>query len=90
MTQVNDTGENFWEYVASREGLAIWEHLQAVWLVMKAAVERGIENEGVLPGGLNLPRKASAYFVKANSFNRVLKNANAAFQHFKSRYNYAA
>jgi len=34
---------------------------------------------------------AAAFEKAANKWlNRVLKNADAAFQHFKSRYNYAA
>jgi L-serine dehydratase len=32
---------------------------------MKSAVEKGLDEEGVLPGGLNLARKASSFHIKA-------------------------
>ena len=45
-------GKDILEYVNDCEGEEIWDYLAEVWKVMKAAVERGIEAEGVLPGGL--------------------------------------
>lgn len=58
MTKIDDilnwceeTGRSYWEYVERCEGPGIWDYLKEVWEVMKAAVERGIEAEGVLPGG---------------------------------------
>jgi len=47
-----------WQYVEQTEGRAIWDHLQTVWAAMKAAVERGLEDEGTLPGGLEVQKKA--------------------------------
>ncbi|MBQ8599869.1 MAG: L-serine ammonia-lyase [Clostridia bacterium] len=47
-----------WQYVERIEGREIWEHLQNVWNAMKAAVERGLEDEGTLPGGLEVQKKA--------------------------------
>jgi len=41
---------------------------------MKASVRRGLENEGVLPGGLGLQRKAAAYHVKAAGYKASLKS----------------
>jgi L-serine dehydratase len=32
--------------------------IQHIWAVMQACVQRGIENEGILPGGLNVRRRA--------------------------------
>ena len=40
---------------------------------MQEAIKRGVENEGVLPGVLHLPRKASSYYTKANAFHESLK-----------------
>jgi L-serine dehydratase len=34
------------------------EHLGRVWQVMKECVERGLRTEGILPGGLNVRRRA--------------------------------
>jgi len=53
------TGKSYWEYVEEREGKDIWEYLRAVRQVMYEAIERGLQTEGVLPGGLGVARKAS-------------------------------
>ncbi|MFH2115478.1 MAG: L-serine ammonia-lyase [Spirochaetota bacterium] len=73
------TGQTFWEYVEEREGPGIRDYLDRVWKTMKASVERGIETEGVLPGTLHLPRKASSYYVRANSFKGSLKRRSMLF-----------
>jgi L-serine dehydratase len=73
------TGQTFWEYVEEREGPGIWDYLDRVWKAMKSSVERGIETEGVLPGALHLPRKASSYYVRANSFKGSLKRRSMLF-----------
>lgn len=47
-----------WQYVDEVEGEYIWDYLRVVWKTMKDAIERGIEDEGVLPGGLEVQKKA--------------------------------
>ncbi len=47
-----------WQYVDEVEGEYIWKYLAEVWQTMKDAVERGIEDEGILPGGLEVQKKA--------------------------------
>lgn len=47
-----------WQYVDEVEGEYIWDYLAKVWQTMKDAIERGIEDEGVLPGGLEVQKKA--------------------------------
>ncbi len=47
-----------WQYVDEVEGEYIWEYLAKVWQTMKDAIERGIEDEGILPGGLEVQKKA--------------------------------
>ncbi len=47
-----------WQYVDEVEGEYIWDYLSDVWNTMKDAVELGIEDEGVLPGGLEVQKKA--------------------------------
>lgn len=73
------TGRSYWEYVDMVEGDTIWEYLLEVWKVMKAAVERGIEAEGVLPGGLGVRRKAVSYFVHAAGYNSSLKSRGLVY-----------
>ncbi len=52
-------GLSYWEYVEQCEGPEIWEYLQDVLYAMRAAIDRGLEAEGVLPGGLGVSRKAA-------------------------------
>lgn len=61
-------GIQLWEFVLNSEGSEILEYIEKVWKTMKEAIERGIDAEGVLPGGLKLPRKASSYYEKAIQF----------------------
>lgn len=68
----DNNGTSYWEYVEQCEGAAIWDYLREVWSVMKATIERGLEREGVLPGGLGVSRKASQYLVKAASHTASL------------------
>ncbi|MDO5017515.1 MAG: L-serine ammonia-lyase, iron-sulfur-dependent, subunit alpha [Porphyromonas sp.] len=58
----------FWEYVERFDDPSVWEHLEHVWKVMRDAVERGLADDGILPGGLNLRRKAGEYFVRAKGY----------------------
>ena len=46
------------EYVELNEGPEIWDFLMEVWQTMKNAIEEGLQAEGILPGGLNVQRKA--------------------------------
>jgi L-serine dehydratase len=75
----DETGRSFWEYVDMCEGPEIWEYLQKVWEVMKQAVQRGIEAEGVLPGGLGVRRKAVSYYVHAAGYNASLKSRGLVY-----------
>ena len=58
------SGKTLWEYVEECEGSRIWEYLGQVYRVMQAAIERGLQAEGVLPGGLGLPRRAWTFYRK--------------------------
>jgi len=67
------SGESFWEYLADLEGEEIWTFLDKVWLFMGNALERGLDAEGVLPGGLGLARKAHSYYRKAALYGQEFK-----------------
>lgn len=73
------TGRSYWEYVNGCEQTDIWDYLMEVWKVMRESVKRGLENEGVLPGPLNLRRKASTYFVKAKGYRPSLQSRGLVF-----------
>lgn len=79
MQHCEETGKSYWEYVDECEGSGIWDYLAEVWGVMKAAVERGIEAEGVLPGGLGVRRKAVSYYVHAEGHSTSLKSRGLVY-----------
>ena len=79
MRYCEENGTSYWEYVDECEGSAIWDYLAEVWGVMKSAVERGIEAEGVLPGGLGVRRKAVSYYVHAEGYNKSLKSRGLVY-----------
>lgn len=74
-----DRGHSYWEYVDHCEGPEIWDYLAEIWQVMKESVERGLEHEGVLPGGLHLRRKAPHYYIKAMGYGTNLQTRGLVF-----------
>ena len=66
-------GLTYWEYVVNHEGDDIWDFLNERWKIMQNTVEQGLQNEGVIPGGLCLKRKAATYYVKARSYKPSLQ-----------------
>lgn len=75
----NKNGKSFWEYVEFAEGKEIYDYLFEVWQIMQDAIARGLEAEGVIPGGLNIRRKASSYYVKSKHFSDSLKKNTLTF-----------
>lgn len=75
------SGKGYWEYVEECEGPGIWDYLREVWHTMRDAVERGLDAEGVLPGPLNLRRKAYSYHVKATGYNANLRTRGLVFSY---------
>lgn len=73
------TGKSYWEYVEECEGEEIWDFLATVWDTMKASIQRGLDAEGVLPGPLNLRRKASTYYIKATGYKQSLRSRGLVF-----------
>jgi L-serine dehydratase len=74
-------GKTFWEYVELHEGKEIWIFLAKIWRVMREAVERGIETDGVIPGPLNLPRRAMRYNVRASGYKQSLQSRGLIFSY---------
>ena len=75
------TGKGYWEYVEQCEDSDIWDYLAEVWDTMKAAIHRGLDAERVLPGPLNLRRKASSYYIKAKGFKDSLRSRGLVFSY---------
>ncbi len=68
------TGKTFWEYVEDTEGKEIYAFLETVWKTMENAIHRGLDGEGLLPGGLGLQRKASMYYIKSKGYQGSMKS----------------
>lgn len=57
-----ERGMSLYEYVYACEGEGIKEYLFEVWSAMKAAVARGVQRSGILPGGLDVERRAKILY----------------------------
>lgn len=68
------SGQAFWEYVQDQEDPYLWDFLKEVWRVMFASIENGLKAEGVLPGGLGLPRKAWVFHRQISVSGRNFLN----------------
>ncbi len=74
MELCNTEGINYWEYIERHEGAEIWDYLRTIWETMKDSIDRGLDKEGVLPGGIGTRRKAVSYFIKAKGYKGALKS----------------
>lgn len=70
-----------WEYVEEFEGADIWQYLGTIWETMQTTMNRGLEKRGVLPGSLNLERKARRYLYKAENSPQYLRRMNNLFSY---------
>lgn len=51
-----------WEYALQKEPPAFLHYMEQVWETMKSAIRRGLEDEGILPGGLFVKKKARSLY----------------------------
>lgn len=79
MDWCNKYGTSYWEYVEQNEGEQIWDYLDKVWEVMQAGIRRGLETEGVLPGGLGVRRKAGDYYIRSTGYTDVMKSRGLVY-----------
>jgi len=70
MEYCKSNGMSLLQFIYDREAPDIKEYLAEIWRAMQDAVERGLAAEGVLPGGLNLVRKAKLLHEK-RSYNET-------------------
>lgn len=73
LLRADETGESCWEYVANCEDREIYPFLEQIWETMSDSIERGLNNVGVLPGGLGVARKAQAFYRKASLYGPDFK-----------------
>ena len=75
--------EKLSDYVELNEGPEIWDFLMNVWQTMKNAIDEGLAAEGILPGGLNVRRRAKELYTT------TLAVREPALEEFKQIASYA-
>lgn len=75
------TGYSYWEYVEKFEDSDIWDYLNEAWKKMQDAVHRGLDTEGVIPGGLGLRRKAGEYYIKAIGYSNAVRGRGLVYSY---------
>ena len=75
--------EKLSDYVELNEGPEIWDFLMEVWQTMKTAIDEGLATDGILPGGLNVRRRAKELH------ETKLRVREAALVEFKQIASYA-
>lgn len=72
-------GKTIWEYVQDSESEDIWDYLQQIWDSMCCTIDNGLNNDGVLPGGLKVARKAGTYWVKSKEYGPTISNRSRLY-----------
>lgn len=81
MDWCNQNGTSYWEYVDRCEQSDIWDYLAHVWEVMQTGIRRGLDTEGVLPGGLGVRRKASDYYIRSTGYTDAMRNRGLVYSY---------
>lgn len=72
---------SLWEYVEECEGPEIWDYLLDIWNQMQATINSGITKWEVLPGSLQLERKARRYFKLSDTSPRYVRRMHKLFSY---------
>lgn len=55
-------GIRIWEYAFEIEGEGFYEYMQEIWDAMRSSMKAGVEDDGILPGGLGVHKKAKQLY----------------------------
>ena len=58
----NKKAMRLWQYVEEVEGEEVWAYLRNIWEIMKESIRCGLNDEGILPGGLDVHKKAKSLY----------------------------
>lgn len=72
---------SLWEYVEETEGPEIWDYLLEVWQQMQKTIQTGIQKFEVLPGSLQLERKARRYYKISDTSPRYVRRMHKLFSY---------
>lgn len=61
-------GIRLWQYVEEKEGPGFRAYMEEVWDRMQDAIERGIADKGILPGGLRVAKKAKKLYTSIDQY----------------------
>ena len=53
---------HLWEYAVEKEGEGFLDYMNEIWRAMKQAIKAGLRDDGILPGGLSVKKKAKSLF----------------------------
>ena len=81
LSYCDKSGYQIWEVAIEAEGEGIMEYMGEVWSMMLDAIRRGLDAEGVLPGGLHLQRKACQAYAKARDLSGLMGSTAHAFSY---------
>lgn len=70
-----ESGKSYWEFVFENEDESFKAFLEGIWKSMQESIENGLEDEGVLPGGLGLARKAAIYKTRSKNSSPHFKRS---------------
>ncbi len=85
LTLCKERGIGLAQFIYRIEDPSIREYLAKIWRAMKDAIERGLQAEGTLPGGLGVARKAKLLYEK-RCYN---ESADVAMNRVIAAYAYA-
>lgn len=58
----NSRGIRIWEYAFEIEGEDFYLHMKEIWEAMKSSIASGLDDDGILPGGLGVHKKAKQLY----------------------------
>ena len=85
LTACKDAGVSLFAFIEEREDEGFRDYLKTVWDAMQDSVRRGLDAEGILPGGLDITRKAKSLFSN-RSYN---ESADVSMNRLIASYAYA-
>ena len=59
-------GIRLWQFAEENENEGFWDYMKGIWEAMKTSIQRGLSDEGTLPGGLNVQKKANYLYHRRN------------------------
>ena len=80
-----ERGISLIEFIEEHEGDSLRDYLREIWSAMQDSIHRGLEADGILPGGLELARKAKLLYNK-RCYN---ESADVAMNRIIAAYAYA-